>query len=173
VAAAVDAPGARLAGKFLRLTICPAFPAFPVDVEIQLYKPAVLMPRCMIMLKKFLAVLPLVLLTGCATTFTRLTPLEQPRNSNNLYPVEVILNSSQQSLRWESIQPYVLVNGVLSPMRQVPMMQNRWDGFVPVPPGTNSVSYRFKFDYLYNVMGAPPKPNSVSSPVYKLTIIDQ
>ena len=43
----------------------------------------------MIMLKKFLAVLPVLLLTGCATTFTRLTPLEQPRNPNNLYPVEV------------------------------------------------------------------------------------
>lgn len=131
------------------------------------------MPRYMIMLKKFLAVLPLLLLTGCATTFTRLTPLEQPRNPNNLYPVEVVFNSSQQSLRWDSIQPNVLVNGVLYPMRQVPMMQNRWDGFVPVPPGVNSVSYRFKFDYLCNVFGAPPKPNSVSSPVYKLTVIDQ
>ena len=131
------------------------------------------MPRCVIMLKKFLAVLPLLLLTGCATTFTRLTPLEQPRNSNNLYPVEVVFNSSQQSLRWESIQPYVLVNGALYPMRQVPMMQNRWDGFVPVPPGTNSVNYRFKFDYLYNDFGTPPKPNSVFSPVYKLTVIDQ
>ena len=127
----------------------------------------------MIMLKKFLAVLPLVLLTGCATTFTRLTPLEQPRNSNNLYPVEVVFNSSQQSLRWDSIQPYVLVNGALSPMHQVPMMQNRWEGFVLVPAGANSVSYRFKFDYTYNAFGQPPKPNSAFSPVYKLTIIDQ
>ena len=127
----------------------------------------------MIMLKKFLAVLPLLLLTGCATTFTRLTPENQPRNSINLYPVEVVFNTSQQSLRWDSIQPYVLVNGVLSPMRPVPMMQNRWDGFVQVPPGVNSVSYRFKFDYLYNAFGQPPKPNSAFSPVYKLTIIDQ
>ena len=131
------------------------------------------MPRCIIMLKKYLAVLPILFLAGCATTFTRLTPLEQPRNSNNLYPVEVVFNSSQQSLRWESIQPYVLVNGVLNPMRAVPMMQNRWDGFVRVPPETNSVSYRFKFDYLSNAFGAPPKPNSVFSPEYKLTIVDQ
>jgi len=130
------------------------------------------MPRCIIMLKKFLAVLPLVLLTGCATSFTRLTPLEQPRNPNNLYPVEVMFNTSQQSLRWDSIQPYVLVNGVLNPMHQVPMMQNRWEGFVQVPPGANSVSYRFKFDYLYNAFGKPPKPNSVFSPVYKLTVIE-
>ena len=126
------------------------------------------------MLKKFLAVLPILLLAGCTTgTFTRLTPLEQPRNSNNLYPVEAVFNSSQQSLRWDSIQANVLVNGVLSPMRPVPMMQNRWDGFVLVPPGTNSVSYRFKFDYLCNVFGQPPEPNSSFSPVYRLTIIDQ
>ena len=131
------------------------------------------MPTCVIMLKKFLAVLPLVLLTGCATTFTRLTPLEQPRNSNNLYPVEVVFNSSQQSLRWDSVQPYVLVNGALFPMHQVPMMQNRWEGFVLVPAGANSVSYRFKFDYTYNAFGQPPKPDSAFSPVYKLTIIDQ
>ena len=58
-------------------------------------------------------------------------------------------------------------------MRQVPMMENRWEGFVPVPPETNSVNYRFKFDYLYNTFGAPPKPNSVFSPVYKLNIVDQ
>ena len=127
----------------------------------------------MIMLKKFLAILPILLLTGCATTFTRLTPTQQPRNPNNLYPVEVLFNTSQQSLRWDSIQPYVLVNGVLSPMRPVPMMQNRWDGFVLVPPGVNSVSYRFKFDYLYNAFGQPPRPDSAFSPEYKLTIIDQ
>jgi len=124
------------------------------------------------MLKKFLAVLPLLLLTGCATTFTRLTPLNQPRNADNQYPVEVMFKSSQQSLRWDSIQAYVLVDGVPNAMRQVPMMQNRWEGFVRVPPETNSVSYRFKFDYLYNAFGQPPKPNSVSSPVYKLTIIE-
>ena len=127
----------------------------------------------MIMLKKFLAVLPLLVLTGCATSFTRLTPLNQPRNPDNQYAVEVMFNSSQQSLRWDSIQAYVLVNGVSQPMRQVPMMQNRWEGFVRVPPETNSISYRFKFDYLYNAFGQPPKPNSIFSPVYKLTVIEQ
>ena len=125
------------------------------------------------MLKKFLAILPVLLLTGCAATFTRLTPLEQPRNPNNLYPVEVTFDSTQQSLRWQSIQPYVLVNGQLYPMRPVPMMKNRWEGFVPVPAGANHVTYRFKFDYLYNHFGTLPKPDSAYSPVYRLTVIDQ
>jgi hypothetical protein len=61
--------------------------------------------------KKFLPLVPVLLLTGCAGTFTRLTPLQQPRNANNLYPVEAVFNSSQQSLRWDSVQAFVLVNG--------------------------------------------------------------
>ena len=92
---------------------------------------------------------------------------------SNLYPVEVAFNSQQQSLRWETIQPYVLVNGELYPLRPVPLVKNRWEGFVPVPPGVNSVDYRFKFDYKYNNIGTPPKPASAISPIYKLNIVDQ
>jgi hypothetical protein len=123
-------------------------------------------------LKKFLPLLPLLLLTGCAATFTRVSPLQQPRNSNNLYPVEVIFNSSQQSLRWDSIKPFVLVNGELYPLRPVPVVQNRWEGLVPVPPTASSVNYHFKFEYLFNNMGTEPKPSSAISPSYHLKIVE-
>jgi hypothetical protein len=125
------------------------------------------------MWKKFLPVLSVLLLAGCASTFTELTPLQQPRNSNNLYPVEVAFNSTQESLRWETIQPFVLANGETYPLRQVPLVHNRWEGFVPVPPGVNSIDYRFKFAYKYNSVGAPPQAASAISPVYKLNIVDQ
>ena len=143
------------------------------NVEIQLYKPAAFVPRCVIMLKKFLPLLSVLLLTGCAATFSRLTPLQQPRNQNNVYPVEVSFNSSQQSLRWDSIKPYVLVNGTRLPMRQVLGMANRWEGLVPVPPTENTVAYRVVFDYEYNNFGTPPKPDSAFSPLYILKITDQ
>jgi hypothetical protein len=55
----------------------------------------------------------------------------------------------------------------------VSLVQNRWEGFVPVPPGVNSINYRFKFDYKYNNLGTAPKPSSVVSPIYKLNIVDQ
>ena len=125
------------------------------------------------MWKKILPVLSVLLLTGCAGTFTRLTPLQQTRNASNLYPVEVAFNSQQQSLRWESIQPNVLVNGEPYPLHAVAQVQRRWEGYIPVPPGVNSVNYRFKFDYKYNAVGSPPKPASATSPMYKLTIVDQ
>jgi len=143
------------------------------SVEIRLYKPPVIVPRSTIMWKKFLPLLSVLLLTGCAGTFTRLTPLQQPRNANNLYPVEVIFNSQQTSLRWETIQPYVLANGELYPLRQVPLVQNRWEGFVPVPAGANTVDYRFKFDYKYNNVGTAPRASSAVSPIYRLNVVDQ
>ena len=125
-------------------------------------------------LKKCLLLLPVLLVAGCATgTFTRLTPNEQPRNANNLYPVEVIFASQQQSLRWDSIKPSVLANGQAYPLHQVPIVENRWEGFVPVPPSESAVKYRFKFDYLYNSFGGKPASNSESSPSYQLKVLDQ
>ena len=117
----------------------------------------------------FLSLVTLLLLTGCSATFTRLTPLQQARNGNNLYPVEVMFNSSQQSLRWDSIKPYVLVNGELYPLRPVPVVLNRWEGLVPVP---SSANYRFKFEYLYNQVGTGAKSGSALSPVYQLKITE-
>jgi hypothetical protein len=119
--------------------------------------------------KKFLLALPVLLMTGCAGTFTNLTPLQQSRNANNLYPVEVAFSSQQQSLRWDSIHPYLLVNGQLYDMHQTPLLTNRWEGYVPVSPTDNMVTYRYKFDYLANNFGQP-KPNSAYSPAYHLQI---
>ncbi len=125
------------------------------------------------MLKKILMLLPVLLLAGCTTgQFTRLTPNQQHRNANNLYPVEVAFNSNQQALRWDSIKSYVVVNGQPSPLRPVPLVRNRWEGLVQVPAGANSVDYKFKFDYLYNNFGTAPQPNSEASKTYTLKIVE-
>jgi len=121
--------------------------------------------------KKFLPlVLMPLLLAGCATSFTNLTPLQQARNSNNLYPVEVALGSHQQSLRWDSIRPQIMVGNDFYPMRPTPLMTNRWEGLLPVPAGTETIRYRYKFDYDYNAFGKP-KPDSSMSPEYTLRIV--
>jgi hypothetical protein len=126
------------------------------------------------MLKKFLPLLCVLMLAGCTTgMFTRLTPGQQPRNPDNLYPVEAAFDSQQQSLRWDSIKAYVLVNGQPLPMRQVPLVKNRWEGLIPLPAGAQSINYRFKFDYLYNKVGSAPQPNSVTSKIYTLKVVDQ
>src|SRR5690349_16280503 len=98
------------------------------------------------MLKKALLVLCLpLLMSGCTATLTNLTPQQQVRNANNLYPVEVALATRQQSLRWDSIKPQIVVGNEFYKMRPTPLMTNRWEGLVPVPAGSSVVHYRYKF----------------------------
>ena len=113
-----------------------------------------------------------LLLAGCATQFSNLTPHQQPRNAENLYPVEVRFDTRQSSLRWDSIQPYVLVGEQSYPMTQVPRMRNRWECLLPVTAATESVRYRYKFDYLYNAFGGP-KPDTAFSPLYSLRVTEK
>jgi hypothetical protein len=130
------------------------------------------LPRSAIMLKRFL---PLVfaplLLAGCSTTFTNLTPLTQVRNTNNLYTVEVAFTTRQQSLRWDSIQPKILAHGETYPMRPTPLMTNRWEGLLPVPAGTSEVNYRYKFDFSDNAFGGPVSDSALSKD-YTLRILE-
>ena len=131
------------------------------------------MPRSRPMLKRILPALAVAfLLTGCAGTFTNLSASRQPRNANNLYPVGASFVSRQQSLRWDSIKPYVLVGKEAYPMQKTPIAENRWEGLVPVPAGVKEVEYRYKFEFDYNVFGGSPKPDSRVSPTYKLQILD-
>ena len=125
------------------------------------------------MLKKSLTLLSLsLLLAGCATQLTNLTPQQQVRNANNLYPVEVAFDSRQQTIRWQSIQPKIVVGTDFYEMRPTPFMTNRWEGLIPVPKGTSLVHYRYKFDFRYNRMGDPGN-DSALSPSYALRILDQ
>jgi hypothetical protein len=125
------------------------------------------------MLKKCLPLMFLsLLLAGCATQLTNLTPQQQVRNTNNLYAVEVAFNTRQQTIRWQSIQPKIVVGKDFYEMRPTPFMTNRWEGLIPVPAGTSIVHYRYKFDYRYNRMGAPGN-DSALSPEYTLRILNQ
>jgi hypothetical protein len=124
------------------------------------------------MSKKSVSVLLLSLaLTGCATHFTNLSSLHQERNANNLYPVEVAFNTRQQTVRWQSIRPRILVGKEFYDMRPTPLMTNRWEGLIPVPPGQHSVEYQYKFDFQYNRMGAPGTDSAISRR-YTLHVID-
>ena len=87
-----------------------------------------------------LLVLPL-LLAGCATEFTNLTAQRKPRETNNIYMIEVAVASEQQTMRWESIRPQILIGTESYPMQPTPLMTNRWEGVVPIPPGTSSIQH--------------------------------
>src|SRR5688572_9943483 len=122
--------------------------------------------------KTFCALAAMVLLTGCSTTITNLTSSHVPRTADNLYPFEVALETSQASMKENSLQAFVLLGADVYPMRPVEMLKNRWETAVPIPASTNYVYYRYKFEYLYDRVGGPGK-NSRLSTTYQLEIVDK
>ena len=124
--------------------------------------------------KRFsLWLLPALLLASCATsTITNLTPTQQPRNPNGQYLIEAKLDSTQQTLRPDTVSPHVVVGFDSYPMRPQLKMANRWEALVPIPPGTNVINYHFKVDYEYNKFGKPGH-DSMRSSQYKLAILDK
>jgi len=125
-------------------------------------------------MRKFKTVLPLsmlvLLLVSCASSLiTNLTPTTLPRNPSGQYLVEMKLDTTQQSLRPQSITPCVLAGFDSYPMRPTLKMANRWEALIPVPADKDAVVYHFKVDYEYNRFGEPGKGSKLS-PEYKLTI---
>ncbi len=126
------------------------------------------------MIQRFLPLLVCcTLLAGCTTTtLTNLTPRQLSRNANGIYTFEVLLDTKQQTLRQETIKPYVLIGFNVYPMEPALVMKNRWEALIPVPADKKFVSYRYKFDYDYNRFG-PRGSNSKLSQQYQLDISEK
>jgi len=122
------------------------------------------------MMKKLLAlaVVP-VLLLGCATTLTNLTATSQPRNPKGLYLIEYAWDTTEQTIKPDTIKPYVVVGFDTYEMTQTLKMTNRWEALVPAGPDKDVIVYKFKVDYEYARFGKPGKA-SKSSEEYKLYI---
>jgi hypothetical protein len=115
--------------------------------------------------------MPLLLILGCVTTVTNLTPTRAKRTPNNLYLIEYEWRSNQQNMRADSIAPAVIVGTDIYPMRRIPRMKNRWEAYIPVAPSQKSVLYYIKVDYEYNDFGKRGK-GSIRTEEYKLNIED-
>jgi uncharacterized protein YceK len=109
-----------------------------------------------------------VLLAGCSS-ITNLTPSEYPRSTTGYYRVEAMWRSNQRTVDNSSFKPLVVVDLQEFPMQPVPLVQNRWEAFIPVPPDKNYVNYHFKFDYQDDGFGKP-NGDSLSSSAYELNI---
>lgn len=124
------------------------------------------------MTKTLLAVsfLAVTLLNGCVSNrVTNLTVTELPRSANNMYRVEYQWDSTQQTVRPDTIKPFVLVGFDQYEMKPVMKMNNRWEAWIPVPAGVSEVTYSFKVAYQYTGFGKTPSA-SKRSQEYKLFI---
>ncbi len=123
-------------------------------------------------IKRFALFLFPLLLVGCASNnITNLTPTVQPRNAEGRYPVEAIWKSNQQSLKDETITPYVMIGLESFPMEPTPLVNNRWGAEIPITADQKHIYYRFKFDYQYR--GFPgSRSDSVLSEEFRLDIAE-
>lgn len=130
-------------------------------------------------MRNFAKLLPIVtigvsmmFLAGCTTTITNMTPSQTQRTSTGLYPFGVAWDCSQQSVVKESVQAYVLVGTNLYPMQRTPLVRERWETVVPIPPDKDILNYQYKFDYQY--LSVPNRlSNSVLSNPYQLRILEK
>jgi hypothetical protein len=112
------------------------------------------------------------LITGCTTpSITNLTPSRLPRKENGQYLFEAQWESRQQSIVKDSIKAYVIIGLDEYPMERVTRLTNRWETLVPVTPGTDVVTYQFKFDYDYRSI-PEHRGNSRLSKYHQLYILD-
>jgi uncharacterized protein YceK len=121
-------------------------------------------------MKKFIGLLLLpLLLTGC-TSITNLTPSHYSRDPSGYYRVEAQWYSNREAVREDSIKPLVVIDGLKTvPMMPVPLVDDRWQAYIPVPADKDMALYHFKFDFLDNSFGGP-RPNSFMSRDYELRI---
>jgi hypothetical protein len=55
------------------------------------------------------------------------------------------------------------------PMQAVPLVDDRWQAYIPVPSDKDMVLYHFKFDFRENAIGGT-RPNSMMSRDFELHI---
>jgi hypothetical protein len=70
----------------------------------------------------------------------------------------------------DTIKASILVDGKIIPMTREASVKNRWEGYLPVPAGQNSITYRFLFDYKVNNFSPQPKPETEYSAPFTLRI---
>jgi hypothetical protein len=121
--------------------------------------------------KKIFSLLLLpTLLAGCGSVITNLTPSSYVRDPSGNYRVEAEWASQREAIREGSFRPMVVVETNTYPMRAVPLVQDRWEGFIPVAADQDLIHFYYKFDFMINSV-SEPRPDSLLSPEYSLKIV--
>jgi hypothetical protein len=121
-------------------------------------------------MKKFIGLLMLsALLTGC-TSITNLAPTRYPRDTTGYYRVEAAWYTQKEGIVPKSFKPMVVVNGFDTyPMQPVPLVQDRWEAYIPIPPDKDTIIFHYKFDFMEEAIGGP-RPNSLMSRDFELKV---
>jgi hypothetical protein len=86
--------------------------------------------------------------------------------------VEAAWQTTERTIRPETIKPSVLVGLQSYPMQPEPVVNGRWEAFVPVAADQNLVHYQFRFDFMRDEIPAQVPDNRISE-TYSLQIVDK
>jgi len=120
--------------------------------------------------RPFALTLGLALLgSGCAPSYTNLTPRSAPLAGPDLHHFEVQWDTSRRGANGPDVKAYVVVGESLYPLQRIPGTPDRWEGDAPIPKDKTIIPYRFKFDYTFPTI-TQRLPQSDYSPPYFLEL---
>jgi hypothetical protein len=120
-------------------------------------------------MKKIFGLLLLPALFAGCTSVTNLAPSRTARDPSGYVRVEAEWTTHRVVVRPDTLKASVVVGFDSYPMHPVPLVKDRWEGYIPIPPDKDTIIYHYKFDFLDNAFGKP-RPNSMTSRDYDLRI---
>lgn len=125
--------------------------------------------RAMNLLKKLTPLCAIALMvTGCSSV-TNLTPRNYTRKPDNLYHFEMQVDSRQQSIRWETVKPFVKIGSEEIPMERTHRMSNRWEASIPLSDKESIIYYKYKVYFEFDDFG-PRGKDTIVSGTYKVEL---
>ena len=121
-------------------------------------------------MKKFASLVAFgLVVAGCAPSYVNLTPRTVPPVASTVYPFEVQWTSPRRGANNANVAANVVIGTNFFPMTRVPNTTDRWEARIPLPPGQDTVTYYYKFDYEYP--GLPKRIEASDRSVeYKITL---
>jgi len=109
-----------------------------------------------------LAVLGLLLLTGCNVTITNLTPDLMRENPSQLYTVSARVKPTSSNVDRSSIQVSVVIDGQDRPMRKARQADDVYEYDYPLPGGRDRASYYLLARYRSSSSGSYDRKEAYS-----------
>lgn len=94
-----------------------------------------------------IALLMVLLVSGCNLTITNLTPETVPQNPSQIYTISASFRASRQ-VETATIRPRIIIDGQAYAMNRSPAGTDLWEFDYQLPAGRTNATYYFICDYM-------------------------
>lgn len=114
---------------------------------------------------KFIPLLGLclsLLLCGCKTTFTNLTPQQVPQNPSGIYTLSFAAKIGESDVAKDSIEGFITIDGERHPMRETSPGSRVFEYEYAIPQNRQHATYFYEMQYKVNVHDSERERYAVS-----------